>query len=116
MVLHKHMQKTGITEIIIAMGIVSLLSAGAFGAFGAIAHYLYLIVKSEEQYRMSKMLLFAILGFFVAVVVNEFTEWAFNESYPGLLLVSGFLFWRILDFISESGLGILLNKLNIKKE
>lgn len=98
------------------MGVLSIISAGAFGAFGAIAHYLYLIVKSEEEYRMSKMVLFAILGFFVAVVVNEFTMWAFNEHYPGLLLVSGFLFWRILDFIAESGLGILLDKLNVKKK
>ena len=46
--------KTYLTEIVTALGIMSLLSAGVFGAFGAIVHYLYLVVKEIEEYRVSR--------------------------------------------------------------
>lgn len=108
--------KTWITEAMIATGILSILSAGAFGAFGAIVHYLYLIVKSELKYSASKMFLFAILGFFVGVVVNELLLETFGKTYTGILLISGFLFMKILDLLSEDGLNILLRRVNIKKE
>lgn len=102
--------------MMIATGMLSILSAGAFGAFGAIVHYLYLIVKTDIKYSISKMCLFAILGFFVGLVVNELLLETFGRTYTGVILISGFLFMKILDFISDSGLNILLRNVNIKKQ
>jgi len=108
--------KTYITEAMIATGLLSVLSAGAFGAFGAIVHYLYLIVKTDIKYSSSKMFLFAVLGFFVGVVMNELLLETFHRTYTGVILISGFLFMKILDLLSEDGLNILLRRVNIKKE
>jgi nitrate reductase NapE component len=36
-----------LVEFLIVTGILSLVSVGMFGAFGAIVHYLYTVVKNE---------------------------------------------------------------------
>ena len=107
--------KTYLTEIVTALGIMSLLSAGVFGAFGAIVHYLYLVVKEIEEYRVSRIFSFIVMGGFVGIVVHEFTTEVFGASYPGLVLVSGFLFLKILEFFDKSGLDLILKRLSIKK-
>lgn len=106
--------KTYITELVIASGLLSLLSVGMFGAFGAVVHYLYTVVREESEYRFVDMFLFIILGFFVALVVDFFTQETFGRTYEGVLLLSGFLVLRILDFLDNSGLTILLNRAGIK--
>jgi hypothetical protein len=60
------------------------------------------------------MFLFAILGLFVALLVDSLTQEVWGETYEGLLLLSGFLVLRILDFLDASGLNILLDKAGIK--
>lgn len=103
------------TQVIVTLGIASILSAGLFGAFGAVVHYLFLIVKEKEIYNKTRLFAFIVMGAFVGIVVNEFTEWKFHDSYPGLVLVSGFLFLKILEFFDKSGLDLILKRLNIKK-
>jgi len=111
------MQKTGLTEILLAAGIVSLFTAGAFGAFGAIIHYLYLVVKEEEpHYRFSRMFAFAVMGFGVGIFANELIQATLGQTLPGAVLVSGFLFLKILDFLSDSGFEQILNKFGFKKK
>ena len=109
--------KTGIIEVMIAAGFASLFTAGAFGAFGAIIHYLYLIVKEEEDsYQFTRMATFAIMGFGVGIFANELIQVTFNQTLPGAVLVSGFLFLKILDFLSDSGFEQILNKFGFKKK
>lgn len=55
------------------------------------------------------------MGGFVGIVVHEFTTEVFGASYPGLVLVSGFLFLKILEFFDKSGLDLILKRLSIKK-
>lgn len=104
-----------LTEIITALGIMSIISAGVFGAFGAIVHYLYLVVKEVEEYKLSRITAFIIMGCFVGVLVQEFSTEVLGKSYPGLVLISGFLFLKILEFFDRSGLEILLKKFGVKK-
>lgn len=106
--------KTYITELVLASGILSLFSVGMFGAFGAMVHYLYTIVKDEKQYRFATMMVFVIMGFFVALVTDAFTQEVFGKTYGGILLLSGFLVLKILDFLDTSGLNLLLNKAGLK--
>ena len=100
----------------IALGIASLLSAGLFGAFGAIVHYLFLIVKDEDEYSAAKLFNFVIMGSFVGIVTNEFTVYYFGESYPGLILVSGFLFLKVLEFFNTSMFDVLLERFGYNKD
>ena len=107
--------KATFTSTVIATGVLSLLSVGMFGAFGAIVHYLYTIVKDEDaSYNFSSMLIFSVLGFFVALLVNFMLIDFFGRTYEGLLLLSGFLVLRILEFLDVSGLGIVLKRVGIK--
>lgn len=110
-------KSTGITELVIASGVLSILSVGFFGAFGAMVHYLYTTVRSDATYSFKQMLVYFIMGFFVALLVNALLHDFFGRSYEGLLLLSGFLVLRILEFLDVSGLGIVLKRvgINIKK-
>lgn len=105
-----------LTNTIISLGIASMLSAGLFGAFGAIVHYLFLIVKEKESFTKEKLFFFVIMGSFVGVVVNEATIALLQDSYPGLVLASGFLFLKILEFLNANGIEIALNKIGYNKE
>ena len=108
------MQSKGFTEAAIATGLVSVFSSGAFGAFGAMVHYLYLIVKDEMVYSTAKMIAFLVMGFFVGVVIDQLTISFLGESYPGVILISGFLFLRILEFVDSSGFDLIIKRLKIK--
>ena len=96
--------KATFTNIVIATGLLSILSVGMFGAFGALVHYLYTIVKTEGNYSLKMMIWFMIFGFFVALMTHFLMVDFFGRSYEGVLLLSGFLVLRILDFLDESGL------------
>ena len=84
------MQTKGLTETIIAASLLSVMSAGVFGAFGAMVHYLYLVVKEQVDYATVQLVAFVIMGFFVGVVVDQLTISMFGESYPGIVLISGY--------------------------
>lgn len=104
------------TKIILATGVLSMLSAGAFGAFGALVHYLYTIVKTEGNYSTKMLLWFMVFGFFVALMTSFIMQDLFGRTYDGVLLLSGFLVIKILDFLDVNGLGLLLKKVGIKDE
>ena len=109
-------KQTYITEVVVTAGILSIFSVGLFGAFGAMVHYLYKIVREENKYKFKTLLVFAILGFFVALLVNSLMVDFFGQSYEGLLLLSGFLVMRILEFLDVKGLGIVLKRVGIKDD
>lgn len=107
--------KTYLTEIIVATGFLSVISAGAFGAFGAIVHFLYLIAKEVEDFSVSRLFIFSIMGFFVGIVADQIMLMSIGQSYPGIILISGFLFLKILELIDNSGLSYLTDKIIPRK-
>jgi hypothetical protein len=104
-----------LVEFLIVTGVLSLVSVGMFGAFGAIVHYLYTVVKNEgSEFKFGAMATFALMGFFVALLINSLLIDFTGRSYEGLLLLSGFLVIRILEFLDQSGLMIALSRVGIK--
>ena len=103
-----------VTEVVVTVSLLSFLTAGAFGAFGALIHYLYTIVKTEGNYSTKMLIWFMLFGFFVALMLNYAMIDLFGRSYDGILLLSGFLVIRILDFLDANGLGLLLRRVGIK--
>lgn len=102
------MERFSFTSIMISSAFLSLLSAGVFGSFGAIVQYLYLVIKEDVQYSFTGLFQYAVMGFFVGMVANELMLLFFTESFPGVVLVSGFIFMKILDFFQGSKLGDLI--------
>jgi len=103
-------------EIFIATGILSFIISGALGAFGAIVHYLFMLVADRDLvYSPTILLRFTIMGAFVGIVSQQVMEVVFGQIYPGGILVSGFLFLKILEFINASGLDLILKRGGIKK-
>lgn len=110
------MNNKGFIELFIASGILSVFMVGMFGSFGALTHYLYTLVKNNAEFNYQTMLVFFILGFFVAITLDTLMIDLWGTSYDGVLLLSGFLVIRILDFLDASGLGLLLKRLGVKIE
>lgn len=108
------MDKYGITQAILTSTLLSLVSAGAFGSFGAMVQYLYLVVKGENEYNFSSLIQYAVMGFFVGMVASEVMHMVFDQVYPGIVLISGFIFMKILDFFNSNRLETLAG-LIIKK-
>lgn len=108
------MDKLNINSVAVSTALISVASAGAMGAFGGMVQYLYLVVNEQSEYKTSHMLSYMILGFFVGMVAHELMILFIGQSYPGVVLVSGFIFMKILDFFQGSTLGDLANKI-IKK-
>lgn len=106
--------RPNITEFIIATGFLSLFTAGAFGAFGAIVHYLFVTVQQNERYSFTSMFIYSVMGFFVGMVVASLMLETVNQVYPGIVLISGFLFLKILSFIDERGMNIIIDRLKKK--
>jgi len=104
------------TETVIIASILTFFSVGFFGAFGALVHYLFTVVKNNSKFSFGTMLIFFILGFFIAILANSLMLDFWGKSYEGLLLLSGFLVFKILDFLDVSGLSIILKKAGIKTD
>lgn len=110
------MKSDGIQETAIITTVLSLVTAGAFGSFGAMIHYLYLVVKGEHQYSFKNMLIYMILGLFVGILADYIMRDFFGVSYEGVVLISGFLTIKVLDFLNANGLQILVKKAGIDVE
>ena len=109
--------KMTFTQFVIATGLGTLLVPALFGGFGSIVHYLYTIVKEDDvKYSHGMLITFFIFGVFVAILAHFLMMDFFGTSYEGVLLLSGFLVLRILDFLDVSGLDIVLRRVGVKKE
>lgn len=108
------MEKSAFTSIILSSTVLSLVSAGAFGSFGAMVQYLYYVVKTQEPYSNSRLFAYALMGFFVGMLANELAFMLLGSTYPGIVLISGFIFMKILDFLDGSKLvelvGLIIKK------
>lgn len=96
------------TEYVLALGVISVFASGVFGSFGAIVQYLYLTVKGEKEYSRNMLFIYSILGFFVGLLADLVMKDFLGQTYAGIVLLSGFLVIKILDFLDTKGLGIIL--------
>lgn len=92
---------------------LSVFTSGVFGAFGAVVHYLYLIVKGEHVYESKALLIYAFLGFFVGFIAEQMMLSLLGKVLPGVILICGFLTIKILDFLNANGLRILIKKAGV---
>ena len=77
--------KAGIfTETMILTSLITMFHSGGFGAFGALVHYLYLIVKDEGEFSYKTMFIFMIMGFFVAFLAE-----LLMQDFMGEKIVTG---------------------------
>ena len=106
--------KLNFTTLIISSGLLTLLVPGFFGSFGALVQYLYSVVKEDNSYSKGLLLNYVVMGFFVGLIAHYSMEIFLDESYPGVILISGFVFMKILDFLDGAGL-IDLVRLLVKK-
>lgn len=102
------MDKVSLTQVVLTSTFLSFFSAGSFGSFGAIVQYLYLVVKGQHTYHIVGLIQYAVMGFFVGMVVHEMLLWFTGENVPGAVLISGFIFMKILDFFNTSKLSDII--------
>lgn len=100
-----------LTGTIISAAAATLFIAGGFGMFGAIIQYLYHIIKTNGNYNTLMMFQYALMGFFVGILSAELMGQFLGEVYTGVVLVSGFVFMKILDFLEASKIQDLLKKI-----
>ena len=90
-----------------------LLAAGVLASFGGAAQALYQINKGDKPFSLVSFITCIVLSFFVGQVVGSLIPDSLNQYHDGLLLMSGFSVFPILDlfnaYITKAVKG-LLNK------
>lgn len=112
------MFKDEFTQAILTTSALSIFIAGAFGSFGSMSYYLYLVVKGRHQYSFATMIIYMVLGLCVGFTADRLMIEYWEHSYHGLILLSGILSIKIFDFLDINGLNLLAQKtgLPVKKE
>tara|TARA_R100001086_G_C11848217_1_gene261031 strand:- start:19621 stop:19947 length:327 start_codon:yes stop_codon:yes gene_type:complete len=108
------MEKVTLNSILLSTAFVAIFSAGALGSFGAIVQYLYQVINEEIEYKLSFIISYILMGFFTGVLAYELMLGFLGESYPGIVLISGFIFMKILAFLQEIKLPDLVRVLTKK--
>ena len=99
-----------------AKKVADMLSTGGISAFGGAAFYLYRIYKGQ-QFRLSVFLINLFLAFFIGYVVGRFFPDTLSPDIrDGVIAVSGFLTFPILDFLEKKGLLLLLARAGISAD
>lgn len=92
--------------------VIALIMGGMYSTFGAVVHYLYQVVKDDKNdFSFPLFIVNGIFGFFIGQLVGSFLPDPFVYK-DGILLISGFLVYQILDMLEDSGLNFLMKKLN----
>lgn len=77
--------------------ISDLAAAGVLASFGGAAQALYQLYKGEKQFSVISFSICVILSFFVGQVVGSFIPASMHQYHDGLLLMSGFCVFPLLD-------------------
>jgi len=92
-------------------GVITAIVAGFYGAFGSVVHYLYEIVRDDaKQFNLPIFAINLVLGIFIGQVLGSFLSLDF-EYRDGIILISGFLVYQILNLIELKGMSLLRKKL-----
>lgn len=91
-----------------------LLAAGVLASFGGAAQALYQINKSNKPFSIFSFIVCIVLSFFVGQVVGTMIPDSLHQYHDGLLLMSGFSVFPILDLFNAyitKIVNALLNKI-----
>ena len=80
--------------------ISDLAAAGVLASFGGAAQALYQLYKGDKPFSIISFAICVILSFFVGQVVGTFIPHSMEKYHDGLLLMSGFCVFPILDVIN----------------
>ena len=82
--------------------ISDLAAAGVLASFGGAAQALYQLYKGDKPFSLLSFAICVLLSFFVGQVVGSFIPVSMEQYHDGLLLMSGFCVFPILDMISTA--------------
>jgi hypothetical protein len=74
-----------------------LVAAGLLASFGGAAQALYQLYKGDKQFSVLSFSTCVLLSFFVGQIVGSFIPDSLHQYHDGLLLMSGFSVFPILD-------------------
>lgn len=80
--------------------ISDLAAAGVLASFGGAAQALYQLYKGDKPFSVLSFTICVILSFFVGQVVGSLIPASMQNYHDGLLLMSGFCVFPILDIIN----------------
>lgn len=78
-----------------------LAAAGVLASFGGAAQALYQIYKNERPFALFPFFICIFLSFFVGQVVGSLIPSSLSQYHDGLLLMSGFCVFPLLDIINS---------------
>lgn len=94
--------------------ISDLAAAGVLASFGGAAQALYQLYKGDKPFSIVSFGICVLLSFFVGQVVGSLIPSSLEQYHDGLLLMSGFCVFPLLDifnaYISKL-MKVLLNKI-----
>lgn len=100
---------------LIVTAILTHVIVGAYGALGSMVYFLYNIVRTGEKYSHMMLLFHMLIGLFVGILVHAVMMDTFGTSYSGVVLISGFISLKILNFIETNALSIIIDKFSPRK-
>lgn len=77
--------------------ISDLAAAGILASFGGAAQALYQLHKGDKPFSLISFLICILLSFFVGQVVGSLIPESLSKYHDGLLLMSGFAVFPLLD-------------------
>lgn len=93
--------------------ITELAAAGVLASFGGTAQALYQLYKRDKPFSIISFSITILLSFFVGQIVGSLIPHSLEQYHDGLLLMSGFCVFPLLDifnaYISKL-VKVLLNK------
>lgn len=79
-----------------------LAAAGVLASFGGAAQALYQIYKGDKPFSLLSFIICVLLSFFVGQVVGSMIPESLGQYHDGLLLMSGFSVFPLLDVINSN--------------
>jgi hypothetical protein len=80
--------------------ISDLAAAGVLASFGGAAQALYQLYKGDKPFSIVSFAICVVLAFFVGQVVGSIIPTSLEKYHDGLLLMSGFCVFPILDIFN----------------
>jgi pilus assembly protein TadC len=92
--------------------ISELAAAGILASFGGAAQALYQLYKGDKPFSIISFCTCVLLSFFVGQVVGSFIPSSLQQYHDGLLLMSGFCVFPLLDIFNAYITGLVKKLLN----
>lgn len=80
--------------------LTDLAAAGVLASFGGAAQALYQLYKGDKPFSIISFIICVLLSFFVGQVVGSMIPDSLHQYHDGLLLMSGFCVFPLLDIFN----------------